>query len=244
MLDVSNNVSNSGVSRFRTLSLTFFIVQMVTFAMLIGFLHVQKRAQFKGAVEAVTGMRGYQGLVLDISGSASLLIGIVEKTENIYVRHIEFRRRDGTEQKLSRDFFPSGSNFPDLIISRIEASTEVAEYKIAILGILPVQEVIFCLLFSVFLGLLAILSQRFAVSLQRRRQEMLATVRTNELVLQIVHDIRSPLFALEMVSTQIDKFPEDIRTIIRSSVNRIHDIANSLSVREKASLILTAKSSP
>ena len=49
---------------------------------------------------------------------------------------------------------------------------------------------------------------------------------------QVAHDIRSPLSALEMISTQLTPLSEDKRTIIRNSINRIRDIANSLSEKK------------
>jgi len=45
---------------------------------------------------------------------------------------------------------------------------------------------------------------------------------------QLSHDIRSPLAALEMISGSLGELPEDKRLIIRNSINRIRDIANSL----------------
>jgi nitrogen-specific signal transduction histidine kinase len=48
---------------------------------------------------------------------------------------------------------------------------------------------------------------------------------------QVCHDIRSPLSALEMVSSCFADLPEDQRLIIRNSINRIRDIANSLSTK-------------
>ena len=45
---------------------------------------------------------------------------------------------------------------------------------------------------------------------------------------QVSHDIRSPLAALEMISGSLGELPEDKRLIIRNSINRIRDIANSL----------------
>lgn len=50
----------------------------------------------------------------------------------------------------------------------------------------------------------------------------------SELALQVSHDIRSPLAALEMISGSLNELPEDKRLIIRNSINRIRDIANSL----------------
>ena len=49
-----------------------------------------------------------------------------------------------------------------------------------------------------------------------------------KLASQVAHDIRSPLAALEMISGSLGELPEDKRLIIRNSINRIRDIANSL----------------
>ncbi len=46
---------------------------------------------------------------------------------------------------------------------------------------------------------------------------------------QVAHDIRSPLSALEMISSNLVGIEEDKRLIIRNSINRIRDIANTLS---------------
>ncbi len=48
------------------------------------------------------------------------------------------------------------------------------------------------------------------------------------LAAQVSHDIRSPLSALNMVMGNLPQLPEDKRVLIRNSVQRINDIANSL----------------
>jgi signal transduction histidine kinase len=57
-----------------------------------------------------------------------------------------------------------------------------------------------------------------------------------EMAKQVSHDIRSPLSALTLLLNQIDSMPEEKRVLIRSSVNRITDIANSLLKNSKNSL--------
>lgn len=54
--------------------------------------------------------------------------------------------------------------------------------------------------------------------------------------LQVAHDIRSPLSALEMISNHLGELPEDVRTVIRGSIQRIRDIANTLSNTKKLRL--------
>jgi len=49
---------------------------------------------------------------------------------------------------------------------------------------------------------------------------------------QVAHDIRSPLAALDMVVSELTSLTEERRIMIRSSVNRIKDIANSLIAKQ------------
>lgn len=50
---------------------------------------------------------------------------------------------------------------------------------------------------------------------------------------QISHDIRSPLTALNLLSSSLTELPEAKRILVRNSINRINDIANSLLERSK-----------
>lgn len=56
-----------------------------------------------------------------------------------------------------------------------------------------------------------------------------------QLATQVVHDIRSPLVALQTVLSIVDNMPEEMRLLIRGSVNRINDIANQLLQKGNAS---------
>lgn len=51
-----------------------------------------------------------------------------------------------------------------------------------------------------------------------------------EVASQVAHDIRSPLVALKMTSKRVEKesIPDDIKHILKGSINRINDIANNL----------------
>lgn len=50
---------------------------------------------------------------------------------------------------------------------------------------------------------------------------------------QVSHDIRSPLSALDMLLSQMRGLPEQERILLRTSVNRIKDIANTLLVKNR-----------
>ncbi len=49
--------------------------------------------------------------------------------------------------------------------------------------------------------------------------------------LQVAHDIRSPLSALDSILKDLAQLPEEKRILIRNAVGRIHDIANNLLVK-------------
>lgn len=71
------------------------------------------------------------------------------------------------------------------------------------------------------------LFQKIDAHEQQKRQNEIA-IRLAGISQQLAHDIRSPLAALKMATTQINELPEDSRLLIRSAVQRIDDIANDL----------------
>lgn len=76
------------------------------------------------------------------------------------------------------------------------------------------------------------LAQRFK-NQQDRLLELQRSSEYAKIASQVSHDIRSPLSALNMILFHLDKLDEEIRVLIRSSVNRINDIANSLLTQSK-----------
>jgi signal transduction histidine kinase len=78
----------------------------------------------------------------------------------------------------------------------------------------------------------------FGLLYSRREIQKRLNLEKNSLIFdltqQVSHDIRSPLAALEMISGSLNELPEDKRLIIRNSINRIRDIANSLLDKNRA----------
>jgi signal transduction histidine kinase len=70
---------------------------------------------------------------------------------------------------------------------------------------------------------------------QKLKDEALKHETSAEVARQVAHDIRSPLAALEVASRDVASLPEDKRLLIRSAVDRIRDIANTLLDRHKDS---------
>lgn len=67
-----------------------------------------------------------------------------------------------------------------------------------------------------------------SVKLESEKEKMRAHAMIGENAAQIAHDIRSPLSALTLMVGNARELPEEKRIVIRSAVNRINDIANSL----------------
>src|SRR5690606_35804300 len=53
------------------------------------------------------------------------------------------------------------------------------------------------------------------------------------LAVQIAHDIRSPLSALQMATKYVAHFPEKERVIVRNAIQQMNDVANNLLNRYK-----------
>lgn len=70
-------------------------------------------------------------------------------------------------------------------------------------------------------------------ALQIAREELGKQAAIGTLAAQVSHDIRSPLSALNLVVSTLANLPEEKRILIRSSVNRINDIANDLLCKSK-----------
>lgn len=65
---------------------------------------------------------------------------------------------------------------------------------------------------------------------QKQQANNLARI---DITRQVVHDIKSPLSALDMIVDQLDELEESKRILIRSAVGRIHDITNDLTCQSE-----------
>lgn len=68
----------------------------------------------------------------------------------------------------------------------------------------------------------------YVCSLVNEAKEVSKVKAIGELSVQVAHDVRSPLTALDMAIKDAMSLPEEKRLLIRNAVNRIHDIANNL----------------
>lgn len=68
----------------------------------------------------------------------------------------------------------------------------------------------------------------------KEKEEQRVQAKLGRMASQVSHDIRSPLSALNMITSTLDEVSEDKRAIIRSSIQRINDIANDLLKKGKS----------
>jgi len=71
------------------------------------------------------------------------------------------------------------------------------------------------------------------ISSLKQMQELKAWATFAQLATQVAHDIRSPLSALHVATTDLRELPEEQRILIRTAVQRITDITNDLSNQKR-----------
>jgi len=76
--------------------------------------------------------------------------------------------------------------------------------------------------------------QTMSAEIEQQKEKLAEAIAHTEIAKnarQVSHDIRSPLASLQAVVSMIDNLPEEQRTLMRSAVQRIGDIANNLESR-------------
>ncbi len=80
---------------------------------------------------------------------------------------------------------------------------------------------------------------------QEIQAQSLISLKLAEIAQQVSHDIRSPLSALNMMLMDLKELPEQKRVIVRSALQRINDISNTLLEKSKGQAVgSSTQSSP
>jgi hypothetical protein len=74
--------------------------------------------KFANAVDALEMQRGYQGLVLDTSGSAGILASLLESDGKVFVSDVRILSRE--KRLLERHFSPASGSFQLLSLARFD----------------------------------------------------------------------------------------------------------------------------
>ncbi len=201
-----------------TIAILVFIVSYV-------FIRSSREDFCLKTVSVIETVQGFQGLVLDSSGTASLMISLIEKQSSLFVEKIEMKR--GSQTLLSMEF-SSQRRTPTLQPSlRIKTKTGTGEVDFQIIQ--PATDILWPFAFALVTWLFGALALAIT-SLNKKRHEEKLIIEQREIVSQqVAHDIRSPLAALSMVASRIQSLPELERNLIQSAIRRISDIANNLS---------------
>jgi signal transduction histidine kinase len=191
------------------------------------FVISNSNALSKRASAMVTTHLGQQGLVVGSSGVASLYISVMESDNDFCISSLTLKR----SQKIYIErTFSSRDNCSISNLLRIHhaVKSQILEYEI-ISDIEFSRFQLFTIIFSgIFLASLSLGMLAFFKWYIKQRFNILTAASQAQLAAQVSHDIRSPLSALNMILSQLDILPEQSRVLVRSSVNRITDIANSL----------------
>jgi signal transduction histidine kinase len=121
----------------------------------------------------------------------------------------------------------SGSCATDLL-SVAATVTDAAGQGIAIRFVFSLPRELLWLCVAFITLQLAVLILLGRASTRAERFRLHAQIEISRIAAQVAHDIRSPLSALEAISTEIHRLPETQRTILQAAIARIHGIAIQL----------------
>lgn len=197
----------------------------------VGLLTLRNQAQSRlSAVgEALDAQRNFQGLVLDGSGVGLLALNLFEGSSRYFVESIQCRFEG--HQSFSADFRPARSALlPLLPPVHFSLRYEGATLSI-VLRVLALPGTVATLLGSSLLtAAIGALALAWTRKNQRRKREWEKARLKAEVAEQVAHDIRSPLFALQLLAARAEsQLPEEIRDTTRAAISRIQEILRDLS---------------
>lgn len=226
---VSNfcNLFNISLPKAKSSIITLFLViLLISFAIGLSLFRLEKTKNFENAIQAVSSVRGFQGLVLDSIGTSSLLIGMLEKPGDLFVNEVELKRVNS--QPLLQTFYSSSGKFVALPFSHISVKSILDGYEIRMVLLLSSYSYFLIFIYSVLIALILTGAILIYFEYRKRQEKLLIANKVHEMALQIAHDIKSPLAALDMVISDLSGLQEEKRILVRSSIIRIKDIANNL----------------
>ena len=172
---------------------------------------------------------------------SSLTAGEIRESKHIIEKVLQQNFNAIKYKKGKREIFAINSSNKSYLTNNFTITTWKAnkksdsyylEFHYSIIGSLFYS---FCIwLGSLFVTFILIKRERKSAHI-KHQQELI--IQKNEEYVRlskiVAHDIRSPLAALNMATSDIDELPESSRKIIKMSLQRIHDIANNLLNRDK-----------
>lgn len=187
------------------------------------------RNRINAVSDAVSVSRDFQGLLLDSTGTASLMLNVMERQGLFYVQSLAVNPLARPSQLFRSEFAPNGKNgFRNTWPTRFLIVRQGLDPEVSATLILSSQTFLTIILFSSACGLFAAFLLIHFRRWKEQEAKTLASMKVELLATQVAHDIRSPLAALAAAEGDLMALPEETRVLIRSAVARIRDIANEL----------------
>lgn len=189
-------------------------------------------SRFGQIASAISTYRGYQGLVLDTPGIASLIVALNEKSAGCFIERLEIRAASG--QILRRSF--STLHLPFIHstwFSKRQIAIQIDDLIIKASVRLPLYLLILVVFTSAVITSAIIGCYVGLRSRRERRQKIALADHIKKVSQQVAHDIRSPMAALKVTMQHMAAVPEEQRVLIRNAVQRIDDIVNDLAGRRE-----------
>ncbi len=198
----------------------------------IGYLNLYADNEIGRCSVLIEKHLGHQGLIIGNSGILSLFSSLVESNNHFLLTSLKISKDSKTILERSfqanRHFYVSDAlNFHFSFKTQI--SGEELKGTLVYSNGLLLQ--IGC--FAIVIALLAFAIE-LAIAFYYEQKMQKKMIEAKHLIAkQISHDIRSPLAALNMIIGQLKDVPEQQRLMLRNSVNRINEIANTLLTKSK-----------
>jgi len=163
-------------------------------------------------------------IILDNDVSVGRMIAVID-TAQIYNTLLKKHALNGAIEIRQTDFAGTASNYAFCTALKIPGIFGCGVLIPRQVFIKSAGWTILSAILGVFISLLVYLLVRRSKTIQ---QDLAIKEAKCVLATQVAHDIRSPLTALGVAAEDLSGLPENRRTLIRSAIRRIHDIADNL----------------
>ena len=197
------------------------------FLLFMTYFHHEAQRRSDAAAALIAAHRGYQGLTVGRSGTASLWIGLMQRESGFFVRRIEVGEE---EIALRREFVPvDGSGYREFIGARVDVNGTFDDAPFRARVLIGTAKIAGSAAFGSMIGAVLLVLVSFTSLSEKRRIEREFAERTARFARQVAHDIRAPLSALEQGISNFEASSDGRFVPIRLAVSRIVAIAADLS---------------
>jgi signal transduction histidine kinase len=217
---------------WRSLTLASALATLATLAALLVLSRSYAGLRFDAALGAVRAHGEYQGLVLDLQGSATVATSLIEREGAFFVKTYTeiiqgqqpLLQRSTPRQSESQ--FQHALPFSTFTIRREIATPNQGFTEVELIMSKHVMGGILLIALAIGLSVGFVIQQLRGRAVQHReRQEAMVLRRIAD---QVAHDIRPPLGALKAVAAVAENLSPDLRSMMSDAVKRIQDVSDEL----------------